>query len=298
VACLLQVSASLFLVFSSFLLISTQAQQSWLDKTTVDRFHFPQCMENRTWSQLVSTYSSVTMISGGLGGLSSAAFAVWTCFAYHPCLGVVTHAHGDLMCYVFNEEQHHWYPWCLNSERVSCKSGNGTTLAPLLSNFTNLTQLVTQGASYAPGLSYNWYSTPKWMPETQSLPANWESSVLNTGIHTDISNQWQVGEYFSVEYNGFFYTNSSSGIFSFFCSADNYSEVVITDSEGYPHVVCLAYCCDRSHASGTISLAANEYYKIKIRFSQGWGPGYLTIAFSHDQIPFRTDGHGFYFHKI
>ncbi len=119
-AYLLQVSASWFLFFSSFLLISTHAQQSWLDKATADRFRFPQCIENRTWLQLAAAYSSDTIISGGLGPRSSEAFGVWACFAHHPCLSVVSRGPNDMMCYAFNEENEHWYPWCLKSEHIYC----------------------------------------------------------------------------------------------------------------------------------------------------------------------------------
>ncbi len=108
------------MLFSSFLLISTHAQQSWLDKATLDRFRFPQCAENRTWQQLVSAYSRGSIISGGLGPLSSEAFGVWACFAYHPCLSFVPHAQGDKMCYVFHEAENSWYPWCLNTEMAFC----------------------------------------------------------------------------------------------------------------------------------------------------------------------------------
>jgi hypothetical protein len=119
---LLQVFGFWFLLLSSFIFISTHAQQSWLEKATVNRFNFPQCVENRTWSQLASTYSLDTFISGGLGALSSGTFKVWACFAFHPCLSLVPHAQGDMMCYVFDEEKAHWYPWCLNSERAVCSA--------------------------------------------------------------------------------------------------------------------------------------------------------------------------------
>ncbi len=87
----------------------------------IDRFRFPQCIENSTWQQLASAYSLGTIKSGGLGPLSSEAFGVWACFPQHPCLSVVSHEQGDTMCYVFNEEENSWYPWCLESERVSCQ---------------------------------------------------------------------------------------------------------------------------------------------------------------------------------
>ncbi len=96
------------------------AQQSWLDKATLDRFRFLQCVENRTWQQLASSYSPGNMISGGLGLLSSEAFAVWACFSYHPCLSFLPHEQGDMMCYVFNEENEHWHPWYLRSELPIC----------------------------------------------------------------------------------------------------------------------------------------------------------------------------------
>jgi hypothetical protein len=123
----LQVFWSWFLLFPSFLLISTHAQQSWLAKATADRFRFSQCAEDRTWPQLASTYSSDTMKSGGLGTLSSDAFEEWACFAHHPCLSVVSHTRGDMMCYVFNEAEGSWYPWCLRSELVSCSTANATS---------------------------------------------------------------------------------------------------------------------------------------------------------------------------
>jgi hypothetical protein len=172
---LLQVFGSWFLCFSSFLLISTHAQQSWLDRATIDRFRFPQCAENRTWSQLASAYSPGTIISGGLGQLSSEVFDVWACFAYHPCLSVVSHEQGDLMCYVFNEEENSWYPWCLNSELVLCmppKSNDTETSdsripvlfppGPLRSSSTILTQYPYGNGQYATSASsfleteYDW----------------------------------------------------------------------------------------------------------------------------------------------
>ncbi len=32
------------------------------------------------------------------------------------------HGQSDMMCYAFHEKEDSWYPWCLNSERVSCNS--------------------------------------------------------------------------------------------------------------------------------------------------------------------------------
>ncbi len=119
---LLQVFGFWFLLLSSFLFISTHAQQSWLDKATIDRFRFPQCVENRTWEQLASTYSPGSIKYGGLGQLSSNTFGVWACLPYHPCLSLVPHAEDDMMCYVFHEKDRTWYPWSLNSERISCTS--------------------------------------------------------------------------------------------------------------------------------------------------------------------------------
>ncbi len=80
------------------------------------------CVENRTWQQLVSTYSADTIKSGGLGPLSSEAFGVWACLAYHPCLSFLSHEHGDMMCYVFNQQESHWYLWCLRSDMQNCNN--------------------------------------------------------------------------------------------------------------------------------------------------------------------------------
>jgi hypothetical protein len=132
-----QMSCSGFLLFSSLLLMSiinstqavgTQASLPWLDKAKSSRFSFPQCVENRTWQQLASFFTSDAMlISGGLGQLATGDFHVWACFgAPHPCLSVVSHAPGDSMCYAFNDKEQLWYPWCLNSERLLCQRYTNT----------------------------------------------------------------------------------------------------------------------------------------------------------------------------
>ncbi len=134
-----------------------------------------------------------------------------------------------------------------------------------------------------PGLSYKRYES-----------TSWSGQVTATGVHTNIANMWTSGTILSVEYDGFFYTGQYGGIYTFFCSSDDFSQVSITTDEGLSQAVCtVPTCC--TETSGSISLEANEYYKIKIRFNQGVGPSYLTISFSHTLFGKRTDGTGFYY---
>jgi len=48
--------------------------------------------------------------------------------------------------------------------------------------------------------------------------------------------------------------------------------------------------------SGKISLEANKYYPIKIRFGNNGGPGALSVHFSHNNISKTTNGSGFYYY--
>jgi hypothetical protein len=133
------------------------------------------------------------------------------------------------------------------------------------------------------GLPYKTYAGMSWLGQPTA-----------TGVHTNIANMWTSGMDFSVEYNGFFYTGQYGGIYTFFCSSDDFSQVSIIDQDGNSRAVCTAGCC--TETSGTINLAGDEYHKIKIRFNQGGGPSYLYIAFSHAMFSRRTDGSGFYYH--
>jgi hypothetical protein len=123
---------------------------------------------------------------------------------------------------------------------------------------------------------------------------SWLGQPTATGVHTNIANMWTSGTDFSVEYNGFFHTGSYGGMYTFFCSSDDFSQVSFIDEDGNSRAVCTAECC--TETSGTINLAGDEYHKIKIRFYQGVGPSYLYIAFSHAMFSRRTDGSGFYYH--
>jgi hypothetical protein len=94
------------------------------------RFAYPECIENRTWPQLSKEYKAkLTRFStGGLGTLANEEFEVWTCFQGHPCLSrMQLPANADAMCYVFNEKEEKWYPWCLESEISSCPRIPGNT---------------------------------------------------------------------------------------------------------------------------------------------------------------------------
>jgi hypothetical protein len=134
------------------------------------------------------------------------------------------------------------------------------------------------------------------LPYKRYAGMSWLGQPTATGVHTNIANMWTSGTEFSVEYNGFFYTGQYEGVYTFFCSSDDFSQVSFIDEYGISQAVCTAGCC--SETSGTINLAADVYHKINIRFNQGNGPSYLYISFSHALLPKRTDGNGFYYHAV
>eukprot|EP00288_Rhodomonas_lens_P014172 CAMPEP_0177708514 /NCGR_PEP_ID=MMETSP0484_2-20121128/10320_1 /TAXON_ID=354590 /ORGANISM="Rhodomonas lens, Strain RHODO" /LENGTH=187 /DNA_ID=CAMNT_0019220089 /DNA_START=90 /DNA_END=653 /DNA_ORIENTATION=- len=72
-------------------------------------FDSANCQEARTWEQLYSAYGP-----GGLGSLMILdKLEVWVCLRDHPCLlePGVNPAPRDLMCFVFDEDDHRFIPW-------------------------------------------------------------------------------------------------------------------------------------------------------------------------------------------
>ncbi len=122
------------------------------------------------------------------------------------------------------------------------------------------------------------------------------SGPLSEGVHTSIQNLWTAGDYFSVQYDGYFYTQDFSGTFTFWIYSDDSSAIFITDdSDNEVYVTGVSYCCRED--TGSISLKADTFYKIKILFTETWGQSHLTVSFAHELLSRRTDGLGFFFHE-
>jgi len=116
---------------------------------------------------------------------------------------------------------------------------------------------------------------------------------IENGIDTNINNKFTgSGTFYNVEYVGFFYTNSLSGEFTFKTSSDDESFIWIGDTL----VVNNQGVHPNQERSGKITLQANTYYPMKIRFGNNDGPGNLMVSFSHKDKPLTTDGKGFYYH--
>ncbi len=184
----------------------------------MDRFDFPQCVENRTWQQLASTYSPDAIITGGLGLISSEAFRVWVCFASHPCLSFVPHDQDDMMCYVFNEVEQSWYPWCLNSERkpsVICDELKSSIPAPR--PIWSSTQQGRQDTGYIPSAEHPSHTliVALRFPASHELLPGTEQWILNYGHWGFLSQHWIWYGYEQLDATSFTFQNPRLGIGEF-----------------------------------------------------------------------------------
>lgn len=119
-----------------------------------------------------------------------------------------------------------------------------------------------------------------------------QGAVLETGYHRQILNSFRnSGELYNVEYNGLFFTKSFSGIFTFFTVSADESFLWIDDKM----VVNNGGLHSLRERRGSINLKENTYYPIKIRFGNNYGPGELSVFFSHASIPKTSNGNGFFY---
>lgn len=123
-------------------------------------------------------------------------------------------------------------------------------------------------------------------------------ALFSTGVHINILNLWTTGDFFNVEYLGFFYTQDYGGTWTFTTTSDDESFLFITNNGTETMVVNNGGLHAAITISGTISLLAYTYYPIKIRFSENDGASVLSVHFSHASVPQRSDGSGYYFQEI
>jgi len=81
-------------------------------------FDSANCQEARTWGQLFLAYerkgANPPFMTGGLGQLMTKdRLEAWVCLRDHPCLNEagVNPAPGDLMCFVYDEDDRRFIPW-------------------------------------------------------------------------------------------------------------------------------------------------------------------------------------------
>ena len=129
----------------------------------------------------------------------------------------------------------------------------------------------------------NWFLTATPHGDTNTL-----SQIDNFSSSIDYSSE----EFYSWEWNGYFKANSSE-IYTFYTSSDDASYLWINNilvvNNGGLH--------GNTEQSGTINLAADTYYPIKIQFGENSGGDILTVSFSTDTIAKTTNGSGYYFHS-
>jgi hypothetical protein len=89
-------------------------------------FSFPECIENRTWVEVINTYTDQQhmLSTGGLGPMRGDGFSVWACFQAHACISKVkpAAAYTESMCYKYHDEREKWHPLGLKSELTFCQN--------------------------------------------------------------------------------------------------------------------------------------------------------------------------------
>jgi hypothetical protein len=170
-----------------------------------------------------------------------------------------------------------------------------------LVNISGSTRLNTTSNSWYNAFNSN-INDEGWITTTTLNGLSWtkwnngyyifSGAVNSTGIHTNLNNVWAISEdNFSIEYNGLFYTQSYSGIFTFTINSDDGSQLWLTIDNIETSIVAFA----SGSRSSTTTLNAYTYYPIKIRYADGTGNNFLTVSFAPPGQASRTDGTGFYF---
>lgn len=163
----------------------------------------------------------------------------------------------------------------------------------------------------SPGLIYRIYNGyhNEVANYTTSASARTGYSGTSNGTSIDISNLASathrnvIGNngsvMFSIEWIGYFYTGSESGIWTFYTNSDDGSYLWLgsTALDGYTIGNSLVNN-GGSHppllVSGTIELSANTYYPIRILYGQGSSSYEMTMYFESPNGVTHYDGTGFY----
>ncbi len=116
--------------------ISSDIYFSSSNVSVLERFAFPECVENRSWGMIAATYKDAPYMfsSGGLGALMDDDFEVYACFQGHPCLSLLRKmqpvAYTEAMCYLYSEKRNTFFPWGLKSEINFCYKSDIINSAP------------------------------------------------------------------------------------------------------------------------------------------------------------------------
>lgn len=108
---------------------------------------------------------------------------------------------------------------------------------------------------------------------------------VGTGKALDVSSV-TAGGHTLTEYNGYFYTNEYSGDFTFYVGAGKGSFLMVNDE-------LVVYSDGQRETTGVIRLDAHKHYRMQAKLRNNNG---LSLQFSHNEIPKRSNGDGFYFY--
>jgi hypothetical protein len=180
------------------------------------------------------------------------------------------------------------------------------------SNPTSLPTIIADNRAFYSGLAwtaYNSYFNDNTDFFTTASTLNGLNDV-STGYSSDFSSLatatnnnfivYSEQEYFSIEFFGYFYTQSYSGTWTFETSSDDASYLWIGDVaiEAYTATNALVDnggLHEMQTVSNTIELNANTYYPLRIQFAQGDGYYDLIVTITRPDGFSFTNGDGYFF---
>jgi autotransporter-associated beta strand protein len=215
-----------------------------------------------------NTYGGTTTVSGGTlvpgynGALPAAS-------------GLTVNSPGIFDLVSVNET----IPSLAGSGTVNLGSGNLTVGGSASTTFSGVLQgspseVYVAGSTSQPGLWGYYYATNN--PDFVGTPVMRLDSTVN---FSDLTTQQPAGIHgtnFSVRWVGQLLTTSSAGTYTFTTTSDDGSRVWVN---GQLVVNNWAYQGPIAR-SGTITLAANTYYDIRVEYEQGVGGGSCVVAWT------------------
>lgn len=95
-----------------------------------------------------------------------------------------------------------------------------------------------------------------------------------------------------VEFNGYFYTASLFGEFTFYATTDSNLSLVVDNKM----IIDITDSYSQSQTIGRVTLAKDTYYPISVKMHNGFGSSSLSLAFSHAYIKRSNDGTDVFYH--